>query len=323
MKVQVFDRRRAGKIILCAKTIGGVSNFDFLMKGRSGLRHYRARRSTYDAHPACTSPRCGHSARRRHRFSGPPRQRRDVAGECPLKHTDVKAEISGFSRARHGHPGIRESVPRTRSRPSTLFRSPPDSAVDDMTMLVGDRTIAGTIKPRDEARDIYEDARDKRTRRRPARSGAAQHLHAGGGQHHAGAKVKITISYVETVPYEDGAYEFRFPMVVAPRYIPGKPDRQAGRRLGSRYRPGAGRLAHHAQRDARRHARRTRHLRRGQRSMPGVPIEDLESPTHDVTSSSPARSRAVVRLNDKATIPNKDFILQVRRRRPARSTTPC
>ena len=34
---------------------------------------------------------------------------------------------------------------------------------------------------------------------------------------------KITISYVETLKYEDGSYEFVFPMVVGPRYIPGSP----------------------------------------------------------------------------------------------------
>ena len=30
----------------------------------------------------------------------------------------------------------------------------------------------------------------------------------------------IEIAYVETLKYEDGAYEFAFPMTVAPRYVP-------------------------------------------------------------------------------------------------------
>ncbi len=38
-----------------------------------------------------------------------------------------------------------------------------------------------------------------------------------------GEQVKITISYVETLSYENGAYEFVFPMVVGPRYMPGTP----------------------------------------------------------------------------------------------------
>jgi Ca-activated chloride channel family protein len=36
-------------------------------------------------------------------------------------------------------------------------------------------------------------------------------------------QVRITISYVETLKYEDGIYEWSFPMVVAPRYQPASP----------------------------------------------------------------------------------------------------
>ena len=37
-----------------------------------------------------------------------------------------------------------------------------------------------------------------------------------------GASVRIVISYVEVLKYEEGHYEFMFPMVVGPRYIPGR-----------------------------------------------------------------------------------------------------
>src|SRR6185436_6505739 len=43
-----------------------------------------------------------------------------------------------------------------------------------------------------------------------------------------GDKVKITISYVETLKYEAGSYEFSFPMVVGPRYMPGAATGQKG-----------------------------------------------------------------------------------------------
>ena len=43
-----------------------------------------------------------------------------------------------------------------------------------------------------------------------------------------GEKVIITISYVETLKFEDGSYEFVFPMVVGPRYIPGRPTGRQG-----------------------------------------------------------------------------------------------
>src|SRR5205814_8577311 len=43
-----------------------------------------------------------------------------------------------------------------------------------------------------------------------------------------GEQVKVTISYVETLKYEDGSYEFVFPMVVGPRYVPGAPTGAQG-----------------------------------------------------------------------------------------------
>src|SRR5207244_4355391 len=35
-----------------------------------------------------------------------------------------------------------------------------------------------------------------------------------------GENVKISITYVQVLKYEDGNYEFVFPMVIGPRYIP-------------------------------------------------------------------------------------------------------
>ena len=43
-----------------------------------------------------------------------------------------------------------------------------------------------------------------------------------------GEQVTVTISYLQVLQYEAGSYEFVFPMVVGPRYIPGKPVGQQG-----------------------------------------------------------------------------------------------
>src|SRR5438067_347839 len=66
-------------------------------------------------------------------------------GICPLKHTDVKANVTG--------PLARVTVTQEFENPFAekieavyTFPLPPDSAVDDMTMLVGDRSIRGMIK---------------------------------------------------------------------------------------------------------------------------------------------------------------------------------
>jgi Ca-activated chloride channel homolog len=43
-----------------------------------------------------------------------------------------------------------------------------------------------------------------------------------------GEKVEITIKYVEILKYGDGAFEFTFPMVVGPRFIPGRASGKQG-----------------------------------------------------------------------------------------------
>ena len=149
------------------------------------------------------------------------------AGLCPLKHTDVRGEISGFV-ARVTVNQEFQNPYQEKIEAVYTFPLPADAAVDDMTMLVGARTIRGLIKTREEARAMYETAK------------AAGHVASLLDQERPniftqsvanimpGENVKVTISYVEILKYEDGSYQFSFPMVVGPRYIPGTPTGQQG-----------------------------------------------------------------------------------------------
>ena len=104
--------------------------------------------------------------------------------ECPLQHTDVKADIAGFlSRVTVTQDFVNNASDKIEA--VYVFPLPQNAAVDDMTMLVGSRSVRGLIKRREDARAIYEAARAKGQVSRIARSGASKHLHAIGGQHHA------------------------------------------------------------------------------------------------------------------------------------------
>ena len=81
-----------------------------------------------------------------------------LGGMCPLKHTDVKADISGFL-VRATVTQEFENTADHKIEAVYTFPLPQNSAVDDMTMLVGGRTVKGKIKKREEAKQIYEDAR--------------------------------------------------------------------------------------------------------------------------------------------------------------------
>src|SRR5262249_57196327 len=97
------------------------------------------------------------------------------------------------------------------------------AAVDDMTMIVGDRTIKGKIHRREEAQAIYEAAREAGHTASLLDQERPNIFTQSVTNIAPGAEVKITISYIEYLKYEDGKYEFVFPMVVGPRYIPGQP----------------------------------------------------------------------------------------------------
>jgi Ca-activated chloride channel family protein len=231
-----------------------------------------------------------------------------IIGECPLKHTDVKAEISGFiARAvvtqEFANP-FKEKIEAVYT-----FPLPQSAAVDDMTLIVGDRTVRGLVKRREEARAVYDAAR------------AAGHVTSLLDQERPniftqsvanimpGEKVTVTIRYVETLKYEDGSYEFVFPMVVGPRYIPGAAiGKQGGgwapdtERVpdASRITPGVAEQGSRAGHD----------ISIEVALDAGVPIDGLKSTLHEVDLEQPTNHSAVVRLKNKAEIPNKDFILR-------------
>ncbi len=77
---------------------------------------------------------------------------------CPLKHTDVKAEISGFL-SRVVVTQEFENSFKDKIEAVYTFPLPQNAAVDDMTMIVGGRTVRGKILPREEAQAVYEAAR--------------------------------------------------------------------------------------------------------------------------------------------------------------------
>ena len=145
--------------------------------------------------------------------------------QCPLKHTEVKAEISGFL-SRVVVTQNFENPFKEKIEAVYTFPLPQNAAVDDMTMLVGDRVVRGKILPREQAQAVYEAARaggqvaSLLDQERPNifTQSVANIL--------PGEQIKITISYVETLKYENGAYEFVFPMVVAPALCSWNSNRQ-------------------------------------------------------------------------------------------------
>src|SRR5262245_119946 len=227
---------------------------------------------------------------------------------CPLKHTDVKAEISGFiSRVvvtQHFQNPFNEKIEAVYT-----FPLPQNAAVDDMTMIVGERTVRGKILPREEAQKVYETAKSEgqvaslldQERPNIFTQSVANIL--------PGEQVKITISYVETLSYVNGAYEFVFPMVVGPRYVPGAPKVESqgnGFAADTKQVPDASRIT----------PKSLPGMRSGHDISlevaldAGLIIDNIDSKTHPTDIQRPDSQSARLRLKNEETIPNKDFILR-------------
>jgi Ca-activated chloride channel homolog len=231
-----------------------------------------------------------------------------VVGACPLKHTDVKAEISGFL-SRVVVTQEFENPFKEKIEAIYTFPLPQNAAVDDMTMRVGDRTVRGRIKPREEARAIYEAARSAGNVASLLDQERPNIFTQSVANIMPGEQVRITISYVETLKYEDGSYEFVFPMVVGPRYIPGQPiGRQGGGWSPDTTQvPDASRITPPV---APKGARAGHDISIEVALDAGVPVDSLRSTLHEVEVERLTQHSAIVKLKNRNEIPNKDFILK-------------
>jgi Ca-activated chloride channel family protein len=228
--------------------------------------------------------------------------------ECPLKRTDVNAEISGFL-ARVTVTQEFENTATDKVEAVYVFPLPHNAAVDSMTLHVGARTVKGAIKKREEARAIYEAARDAGRVAALLDQERPNIFTQSVANIMPGEKIRVVISYVERLKYEAGTYEFVFPMVVGPRYIPGKPVGKLGG--GWAYDtdrvPDASRITPPVAKPG----TRAGHDISVQVTLDaGVPIDGLVSALHEVEIARPGTSRATVRLKNRQEIPNKDFILR-------------
>src|SRR5438270_3147065 len=233
-------------------------------------------------------------------------------GLCPLKHTDVKAEISGFlSRVRVTQEF--ENPFKEKIEAVYTFPLPQNAAVDDMTMLVGDRTVRGKILRREQAEAVYEAAKNNGQTASLLNQERPNIFTQSVANILPGEQIRITISYVETLKYEDGSYEFVFPIVVGPRYIPGNATGAQANSMGDGFAPDMDRVP-----DASRitpqpvpEGMRVGHDVSIDLTLDaGVPIDGLNSRMQEVDVERPNDHRAHIRLKDQATIPNKDFILR-------------
>ncbi|MEV0384454.1 VIT domain-containing protein [Nonomuraea sp. NPDC050643] len=143
-------------------------------------------------------------------------------GNLPLESVDVAASISGLIAGVEVTQGFRNPFDVTLEA-TYVFPLPDRAAVTGFRMEADDRVIDGVLKERGQARADYDQALREGRRAAIAEEDRPDVFTIRVGNILPGESVSVRLTLSQPLPYEDGAATFRFPLVVAPRYIPGSP----------------------------------------------------------------------------------------------------
>jgi len=143
-------------------------------------------------------------------------------GPLPLRLVSVQARIDQLFaevQVRQGYVNPhRDAIEATY-----IFPLPDRAAVTRFQAKLGDRLIEGILKERGAARQEYDDAIQQGHRAAIAEEERPNVFTMRVGNILPGESAEIELTLCMPLAYEEGEATLRFPLVVAPRYIPGKP----------------------------------------------------------------------------------------------------
>lgn len=223
----------------------------------------------------------------------------------PLKHTAVVGNIDGYIASVNVTQQFQNPYD-SKIEASYVFPLPQNAAVNEFVMTVGDRKIRGIIREKEKARQIYETAKAQghvaslMTQQRP--NIFTQKV----ANIEPGKQIDIEIRYFNTLRYDDGAYEFVFPMVVGPRFNPSPGDGIGAVARGDHGTSGQ--------------STEVQYLAPNERSghdvsvtvniNAGIQIEDVNCINHAIETKDSSPCYRTVTLTGNDRIANKDFVLR-------------
>ena len=143
-------------------------------------------------------------------------------GPLPLKALDVHATLDGLV----ARTDVAQTFVNTHAEPleaTYIFPLPDRAAVTRFRLEVAGRVVEGVLKERGAARREYDQAIQAGHRAAITEEDRAGVFTLRVGNLPPGEAATVRLSLTGPLPYSDGEATFRFPLVVAPRYIPGVP----------------------------------------------------------------------------------------------------
>ena len=150
-------------------------------------------------------------------------------GNLPLDTLDVRLVTTGLSL----HTQLTQGFHNPYSEPleaTYVFPLPDRAAVTSMRMEADDRVVEGVLREREQARADYDQAIAAGRRASIAEEERPGVFTMRVGNILPGERVTVRLTLASQLALDDGAATLRVPLVVAPRYIPGRPvdDRPVG-----------------------------------------------------------------------------------------------
>lgn len=234
--------------------------------------------------------------------------------EAPRIETDVEIRVAGMI--------ARTRVTQRFTNPTAdwvegvyVFPLPPDSAVDALTMRIGERVIAGRVEERARAKRTYEQAKREGRKASLVEQERPNVFTTSIANLGPAETVEVTIEYQEDARYDRGRFQLRFPLVVAPRYVPGTPVASGfagtGWAADTDEVPDASRITPPVtppatrREDARRHPVTLR-----AEIDAGFALADVSSPSHPIAVRASRGDVYAVRLDDLEARADRDFVLE-------------
>lgn len=233
----------------------------------------------------------------------------DSVARLPLTHTHVNATLNGMVAEVEVTQTYKNSAKDAVEAVYT-FPLPENSAVNFMQMVIGKRTITAEIDERGRARRRYEAAKQGGYTAALLESERPNVFTQSVANIPPGETIDVVVRYVQDLSYDRGQYEFVFPMVVGPRFMPGASQ---GTRTGTGTHVNTDRVP-----DASRIS--PPYMGEGERSGHDIsielvaraaePIAHFQAVTHRVAAREPADGSLRLTLAEAASLPNRDFVLR-------------
>lgn len=234
-----------------------------------------------------------------------------VQGKTPriltLKHTGVKAEISGFV----AEVSVTQVFGNPADKPIEavyVFPLPENAAVNEMELKVSGRVVKGQIKKREDARQLYEEARAQGRTAALLDQERPNIFTQSVANIPPGQEITVTLKYIQDLDHDHGVYRFSFPMTVGPRYIPGQPRGKSGTGWGrdTAQVPDTSRITPPVVRPGQRSGR---DISVEVKLNAGIGVKNIRSASHEITVKTQGEAASEIGLDPEDRIPNKDFLL--------------